>query len=287
MEILALENNTICGMKPTPTAPFSTFLRASTGDQKADSRRQMTEATALLPNNNPPSGFHSPPTVRHSSFRPLQTTIHSDLRDVLYLVNLLDLLDLPESWGHEDSDDGHLAPHMSGWAIVEALARGLLVGKQKSYESDPIWTTLASLDGREAGTPIGVGLPVQTDFRLPAQWLRRFGPASHVWVALQDDSRLRLVDPSHDYLVADVALNGLPPAQVARAEIEAYRKQGVGARYAHAFTLYCLPFPALPSTVAEHFSEPAAWWLVRMLDFVRYLLSTVSSLSSRLTVASQ
>jgi hypothetical protein len=174
---------------------------------------------------------------------------------------------------------------MSGWAIVEALARGLLSG-EKPYDNDPIWTTLAILDGREPGTPIGVGLPVQTDFRVPAQWLRHFGPASHVWVALQDGSRLRLVDPSHDYLVVDVALNGLPPAEVASVEIEAYRKQGVGARYAHAFTLYCLPFPALPSTVAEQLSDPAAWWLMRMLDFVRYLLSTVPSLSSRLIVAS-
>src|SRR6266516_1184189 len=44
------------------------------------------------------------------------------LGGVLYLINLLTWLNLPHSWG----DDGKFAEQISGWAIVEALARGLL-----------------------------------------------------------------------------------------------------------------------------------------------------------------
>ena len=210
-----------------------------------------------------------------SAFRSLQNTFRTDLSEILYLVHLLDLLGLPASWGREDGNDTTLTPQMSGWAIVEALARGLLGESHKAYASDPIWTTLAGLDGREPGTPIGVGLPVRAEFRLPADWLKRFGPVSHSWVALQDGSRLRLIDPTHGYLVADIPLNGKSPKQAADCQVEAYLKRGVVASYVPAFALFSLPFPELPPDVAESLSEPAAWWLVRVLGFVRFLLPTM------------
>jgi hypothetical protein len=213
--------------------------------------------------------------------RTLSQGIRTRLAGILYLIELLEWLDSPLEEESNDQKGGTLTEQLSFWTRVEALARGLLGNANKSFEGDPIWSILACLDGREPGAPIGDSLPVQADFRLPARWLRRLGPASHTWVALQDGTRLRLVDPSHDYLVADVALNGLSPDKVAATEIEAYLELGVRARYMSAFSLHTLPLPELLPTVLTLLGGLAAWWLERTLDFVRYALPDIMCLQSQ------
>ena len=98
--------------------------------------------------------------------------VSTRLGGVLYLVNLLTWLGLPHSW----DDGGALAGHLSGWAIVEALARGLLGDLHEQYICDPIWHALVLLDGREPAMPIAAdGLTMEEDkpFHLPTAWLER------------------------------------------------------------------------------------------------------------------
>src|SRR5262249_23540440 len=117
--------------------------------------------------------------------------------------------------------------HMSSWAIVEALARGLLGDLHERYVHDSIWHALALLDGREPGTPMTAGgMPIENQlFHLPISWLKRFG--SSTWSAFQDGERILLYDDVAGYLIADVPLQGRSFFEVAHAEVAAYGEQGL------------------------------------------------------------
>lgn len=69
---------------------------------------------------------------------------------------------------------------LSGWAIVELLARCLLRPWFPSLADDPIWDALAELDGREPGVPAGTGFQSQPVYAAPESWLRRLPPAAEL-----------------------------------------------------------------------------------------------------------
>jgi hypothetical protein len=194
-----------------------------------------------------------------------------ELGGIFYLVNLLTWLNLPGGW----DEDGTFAEHFSGWAIVEALARGLLGSIHDRYIGDPIWRILALLDEREPGTAVGANFPQQSSFRLPAKWLQLYGPAEPVWVAMVDDERLLIFDEVGGYLVADVPLLGRSPEEVLAMEVETYRKDDFSPA-GHSPTL--APTQADKSAVGAINRAPTEadalnWWLERVLGFVRYLLA--------------
>jgi len=200
--------------------------------------------------------------------------VSTRLGGVLYLINLLEGLNLPHSW----DNDGTFAEHMSGWAIVEALARGLLSDLHEQYVDDPVWQALALLDGREVGTPVVGGDMLVQDrpFRLPASWLRRSGPAA--WSAFQVDERLLLYDDGAGFLIAEVPLQNRSFFEVAHAEVEEYSDQGLEVRWHlgspedfQKFSGGIIPMDA-ERKIAAYLDEGALWWLRRVLGFVRYLL---------------
>jgi hypothetical protein len=190
-------------------------------------RAGMQDSSALpAPKQTAPIHQVVPGTIQALLLDGLPT----ELGGALYLVNVLTWLDLPGGWG----DAGTLAEHVGGWGIVEALARGLLGAKHDRYVDDPLWSVLASLDKRSPGIPVGATLPQQDAFRLPAPWLRRYGPAEPAWVAMVvDDARLVLFDENAGYLIADVPLLGCSPGEAIVTEVEAYQAQGVPLLYPH------------------------------------------------------
>jgi hypothetical protein len=207
--------------------------------------------------------------------------VSTRLGGVLYLINLLVGLNLPHSW----DNDGAFAEHMSGWAIVEVLARGLLGDLHEQYVDDPIWQALALLDGREPETPVTVGdMLAKTfgerlqdrSFRLPAAWLRRYGPAA--WSAFQDDERLLLYDDAVGFLVADVPLRNRSFFEVAHAEVEGYCDQGLEVSWHlgspedfQKFSGGIIPMDA-ERKIAAYLDDGVLWWLGHVLGFVYYLL---------------
>jgi hypothetical protein len=202
--------------------------------------------------------------------------VFTHLGGVLYLINLLTWLNLPHSW----DDDGTFAEQMSGWAIIEALSRGLLGDLHEQYTSDPIWHILALLDEREPGTPIAVGdMPVgDKSFRLPTSCLRRYGPA--VWSAFQDDEHVLLYDDAAGFLIADVPLRDRSFFEVAHAEVEMYCDHGleVGWHLGSPEVFQKFSGSVIPPTSAErkipaYLADDVLWWLGRALGFVRYLLA--------------
>jgi len=203
------------------------------------------------------------------------------LGGVLYLINLLIWLNLPHSW----DDDGKFAQQMSGWAIVEALARVLLGDLYEQYRHDPIWETLVLLDRREPGRSIaasGMSLEEERPFRLPASWLKRFGAV--VWSVFQHDERLLLYDDAAEFLVADVPLRGRTFFEAAHAEVAAYSDAGLEVSW-HIGDLVRTPFMASgwaafttltgeweKNWLSAYMSEEVLWWLGRVMGFVYCVL---------------
>lgn len=211
----------------------------------------------------------SPQEVFMSEAQPLPLDgSPTELGGILYLVHVLTWLNLPGAW----SGEGTLAKHLSGWAIVEAVARGLLGVLDGRFIDDPIWNIFALLDGREPGTPAGAGLPQQTSFRLPVQWLHRYGLAEPTWLAVRHEAHVLLFDKTAGYLVCDVPLLERSPDEVIATEIAAYKEQGMTADWYFGESL---PPASLDAGLSTFLSENTIWWLERVLGFVRYLLARV------------
>jgi hypothetical protein len=191
------------------------------------------------------------------------------LGGVLYLINILSWLDLPACW-----DEAYgLAEHVGGWGIVEVLARGLLRSALDGWAEDAIWSVLAAFDMREPGIPVGASLPLQEAFRLPAQWLRRYGPTAPVWVARVYQERLLLCEENAGYLVVDVPLATRSLDEAVMAEVEAYQVAGVShiTWYASDESSKQVPF-LLGHHALDGISQSANWWLQRVLGFIECLL---------------
>jgi hypothetical protein len=185
----------------------------------------------------------------------------TNLGGVLYLINLLVWLDLPQSWDAE----GAMAMGLGGWGTLEALARGLLGPVHARYRDDPIWSALSILSGRGPGTRLGHEMVVPNAFRLPPPWLRRFAPADARWIAAPVGRRVRLADAATGYLVADVPSRGRPLDDVASRVVAEYRASGVEAGWQIGVIR---PLAPLQPSMAECLAPAVRWWLVRVRGFI-------------------
>jgi hypothetical protein len=71
----------------------------------------------------------------------------------------------------------HFDTGLGGWALLELLARSLL-DDVPHLADDPIWASLARLDGRDPGTPPDSGFQPQRTYEAPASWVEGgVGPA--------------------------------------------------------------------------------------------------------------
>jgi len=186
------------------------------------------------------------------------------LGGVLYLINLLAWLDLPQGW------PGDFASHVSGWGLVEALARGLLAEQHASYAADPLWPALAELDRRAPGDPIAPDWLVRDAFRLPVTWLARFGAAAQAWTMVQGGERLALIDTVGGYLVADVPLAGRDPDEAVTAELEPYHAAGLAVTWTWGAVW---PDHTLSPDVSTALGPGLGRWLADTVGFVHDLLA--------------
>jgi len=148
----------------------------------------------------------------------------TDLAGVLYLVNVLDALDLPAA------APPPVGEHVGAWAVLEALARALLGPDEEVLRpNDPFWRALAVLEGRRPEVPAGRALTDAVDslrsFRLSPTWLEVShieAPVEGRW-AIRDGRLLVWTDIGP---VLDLAATEDPAAQ-AEAEWRRYPHTGV------------------------------------------------------------
>ncbi len=284
------QEGTLPALRPLLTELRHPPIESRTGEATSQrvEPKQMPEASRAADAASP-SGVHSsgdapvgpsqvvatngineplrPDEFRFGALEPFPADgVWAELGGILYLINLLIWLDLPGSW----SEDSALAEHLSGWAIVEMFARHLLGNTITRFADDPIWALLRTLDGRTADAPIGASLLEPSSFRLPAKWLRSYAPREPRWIVDAAGSRVKLFDESTGYLIADVPCPDQTAEEIALAEVEVYRAQGIQAawRWGSAPAL-----PQIDAYTASALSPAASWWLERVSGFVRYVLA--------------
>jgi hypothetical protein len=93
---------------------------------------------------------------------------------VLYLINLMLALDLPDA-----AEEGwRLASAVGPWGLLAALGRELMGDGFVAVETDPLWLALSQLDSRPPGEQPGFRLPRSRPrrwptFEIPADWRQR------------------------------------------------------------------------------------------------------------------
>lgn len=267
---------------PAATADLSHPALAPTA-QPGRSEARAADAASVA--EEPPEPLPSPAAAdRLSPATWAGNWTATSLGGVLYLVNLLQRLDLPNGW-----PDPALAEHVGGWGLLEALARafiGLAAERGLIADAgpltDPLWVALAELDGRQPGDQIGAGLLPPRAFRLPGAWLRRFTGASLHWLVAAAGGRLVVWDADRGFVVVDAPLDGRAPAQALAEELAAYRADELDVAYAMAEEVP--PLPALPLAATRAVSDGLAWLLQRLLGFVHWWLTrTVACPSDELS----
>jgi hypothetical protein len=106
---------------------------------------------------------------------PQEEPVPTELGGVLFLVNLLRALKLPELLETEFG----VGP-ISGWELLELLARSLLAQRARSLANDGVWTLLAQLAGRSPEEPIAPEFTPRPSYRIPAFWMEAVPqPSAH------------------------------------------------------------------------------------------------------------
>ncbi len=196
----------------------------------------------------------------------------TDLGGVLYLVNVLTALDLPDV-----ATTPPVGEHVGAWAILEALARALLGPEGEVLRpSDPVWRVLAALDGRDSGRPAGAALDEGEDsprtFRVPEGWMNDLPLASSLegrWAVV--GSRLRVWTALG--CVVDVE-KGEHPARQAETTWTSLPNTG---RLQHAALPDDMPLAYAPEACAPSL----AWWAARVGPYLRYRLANALDVGPR------
>ncbi|MCO6435111.1 hypothetical protein [Nitrosomonas nitrosa] len=176
----------------SPSDSQTSFPKAGLDLEKTNIHRPLSSEPSLFDEKVSSDGHAMSPTVSTSlPKRPQNTSsLESDLSDtehrlnqkegslffeggvdtqlggVLYLINLMAQLDLPQCFEKEWG----LASQLGAWGTLDILARALLDEPDESLCQDPLWLALAELDGREYDVLPGCGFQGGAHFYLPVDW---------------------------------------------------------------------------------------------------------------------
>ncbi len=108
-------------------------------------------------------------------------SVATELGGVLFLLNIMQQLDLPDCF----EPDWRLASRVGPWGLLELLGRALLDAarlpttlKVGNLAADPLWAALAGLAGRQTGEPAGANVTGSDYVQVPAFWVRWLGDES-------------------------------------------------------------------------------------------------------------
>ena len=159
---------------------------------------------------------------------------------------------------------------MGPWAMVDVLARAMLNKEHEAWTTDPLWATLATLDGREPHTMPGEGYAGADRFTLPKPWLT---PALHEasgpyhWAVRQ--GRLRLWAEA-GWLLADLPLDEPSSLTQARCVLASYNIENA-ASTRRAFD--AAPLAEIAGTLAEDLDAGLKRWLSQAFPYICYRLA--------------
>jgi hypothetical protein len=270
---------------PNPASPDagggSTESRIGERISERDPRQLQTgpslpeagSPTGSDPGSGPGSGAPAdavqrtgPETVDAGTFAPSSPERTDELLatawgGVLYLLHLLDELELPDAF----EDEWGLASTAGPWGCLDLVARGLLAGSFPRIADDPLWRVLAALASWEEADDPRARAPLPP-YRLPTAWWPRLDADDHAlfWTATR--SHLAVASAA-GFVLAEVPRAPLPPSEQARVELS--RISGLGSdRPLRRRSIRELPLaeaPPLPPGCPAHQGP----WLERAVPALR------------------
>jgi hypothetical protein len=139
----------------------------------------------------------APAVAENRAPSPAPHFVDTELGGLLFLINLIDGLDLLRVM---DRDFG-IAPELGPWALLEMMSRCLLTRSERRYLADPIWRVLAELDGRAPNDPVAPTFQGAAEYLLPESWTA-FLPQPKALRAKFRGGRVQLWEPS-GFMLAD------------------------------------------------------------------------------------
>jgi len=201
---------------------------------------------------------------------------------VLYLINLIQKLDLPGCF----AGDWSLRRQLGPWGIVDCLGRALLGEEGDPFGEDPLWGLLARLDNRDPGEMPGNTFSGPDHFQLPVSW---WDPADEepifcCWSANEKRLRVWIED---GMLLLDCPRNkGFPAAETqAREELGKYlREVGLSDSIAHRYLgsrdMIESPVRKLETALTSKLNPELAEWLAMVVPAVRRYLFQILQLEN-------
>lgn len=195
--------------------------------------------------------------------------ITTELGGILYLINLMNWLDLPNSF----EKNWRLASQLGPWSLLELLGRALIDDRDAIYSDDFLWPLLAELDGRQTGTLPGASFIGHDEFRLPNAWFDEVKVEHETYFWSSAKGRLRLWATS-GYMLVDVVRSNKTPKHQATIEVQNY----VGEKYKSLLSKSS--FSKAPISHCKIFDEQGL-----NLDLRRFLGYIIPYLQFRLLLA--
>lgn len=132
----------------------------------------------------------------------------TSLGGVLFLIPILQRLRLFAVESHPFA----VMHELSGWAWLELIASALLGDSATDLERDPMWKSLAELDGRSPEEPCGAFFRGADEYLMPDDWLADASSLKDNWLWHFGKSRLRVLHPA-GFFAADlfIANKKAPP----------------------------------------------------------------------------
>jgi hypothetical protein len=189
----------------------------------------------------------------------LENGVETGLGGVLFLINAMCALDLPECF----ESGWRIASRVGAWGLLEGLGRALL-GSDPVYADDPIWPALAALSGRGADEPLGSGVPRRTSYRLPLAWTEQLPTEASAPAAWAARGRRLSLWSRGNFMLSEVPLGAGSAAVVAQREAARFGARAAPRRRHFADT----PLGTTLPNVNPGFSR----WLSLVLPFIRLRL---------------
>ena len=207
----------------------------------------------------------TPQMTDHCISCPFEEGSETQLGGILYLINVMQQLDLPACF----EEEWNLASHVGSWGILEILGRGLLENNDEHLVTDPIWQALAQLDGRKQGELPGERFHGNTRFCLPRSWWVQVGTGKDEEFHWATDNQRLCLWSAQGYPLLDVPRNTLTPFAQIHEELSVY-KRDAAAPTCLRNTWSEMPFNLLPNLFTQHINSNLRHWLIMALPYIRF-----------------
>ncbi len=155
---------------------------------------------------------------------------------------------------------------LNPWALLGALAVGLLGRRFPEFAADPLWAAVDELGGEETLRPWGASLLPETAFRLPPAWLDLLPPQQLVAYRESASAGSRSGRPSR--VICWRTCRQTPRWRAARAEWPGLVEVAVQPA----------GIDDLPAGANQLLAPALTWWVQRLQPFVAQFLTRLAGL---------